>query len=77
MMAHNLFGFDLYYIIKGYVGSTWCSKEIKSGGSNLTCINFSSITGEVKFIEILKYYQKSLGELASTLSDEEKKSLKH
>ena len=77
MMVHNLFGFDLYYIIKGYVAPTWCSKEIKSDGSNLTCINFNSITGEVKLIEILKYYQKSLGELASTLSDEEKKSLKH
>ena len=77
MMEHNLFGFDLYYIIKGYVASTWCSKEIKSGSSNLTCINFSSITGEVKFIDTLKYYQKSLGELASALSDEEKGSLKH
>ena len=76
-MAHNLFGFDLYYVIKGYVASSWCSKEIKSGGSNLTCINFSSITGEVKFIDTLKYYQKSLGELASALSDEEKGSLKH
>ena len=76
-MAHNLFVFDLYYVIKGYVASSWCSKEIKSGGSNLTCINFSSITGEVKFIDTLKYYQKSLGELASALSDEEKGSLKH
>ena len=76
-MAHNLFGFDLYYVIKGYVASSWCSKEIKSDGSNLTCINLSSITVEVKFIDTLKYYQKSLGELASTLSDEEKGSLKH
>ena len=55
MMAHNLFGFDLYYIIKCYVASTWCSKEIKSGGSNLTCINFSGITGEVKFIDTLRH----------------------
>ena len=76
-MAHNLFGFDLYYVIKGYVASSWCSKEIKSDGSNLTCISLSSITGEVKFIDTLKYYQKSLGELASTLSDEEKGSLKY
>ena len=66
-----------WVMVKGYVASSWCSKEIKSGGSNLTCINFSSITGEVKFIDTLKYYQKSLGELASTLSDEEKGSLKH
>ena len=55
MMAHNLFGFDLYYIIKCYVASTWCSKEIRSGGSNLTCINFSGITGEVKFIDTLRH----------------------
>ena len=76
MIAHNLFGFDLYYSIKGYVASALCSKEIKIGGSNLTHINFSNITGEVKFIDTLKYYQKSLGELASALSDEEKIAVK-
>ena len=62
MIAHNLFGFDLYYFIKAYVVSAWCSKEIKTGGSNLTCINFSYITGEVKFNDTLKYYQKNSGE---------------
>ena len=76
VIAHNLFGFDLFYSIKGYVVSALCSKEIKIGGSNLTHINFSNITGEVKFIDTLKYYQKSLGELASTLSDEEKIAVK-
>ena len=24
MIAHNFFGFDLYYFIKGYVASAWC-----------------------------------------------------
>ena len=75
MIAHNLYGSDLYYFIKGYVASAWCSKEIKISGSNLTHINFVNITGEVKFINSLKYYQKSLGELASTLSDEEQKAV--
>ena len=28
VIAHNLFGFDLYYFIKGYVTSAWCSKEL-------------------------------------------------
>ena len=46
------------------------------GGTNLTQINFSNITGETKFIESLKYYQKSLAEIASTLTDEEKISIK-
>ena len=68
VIAHNLFGFDLYYFIKGYVTSAWCSKELKIGGNNLTHINFSNITGEIKFIDSLKYYQKSLAKLASTLS---------
>ena len=71
VIAHNLFGFDLYY-----VASSLCSKELNIGGTNLTQINFSNITEEIKFIGSLKYYQKSLTELASTLSDEEKISVK-
>ena len=76
VIAHYLFGFDLYYIIKGYIASAWCSKKLNIGGTSLTQINFSNITGEIKFIDSLKYYQKSLGELASTLYDEEKISAK-
>ena len=76
VIAHNLFGFDLYYFIKGYIASAWCSKELNIGGNNLAHINFSNITGEIKFIDSWKYYQKSLAELASTLSDEEKIAVK-
>ena len=76
VIAHNLFGFDLYYFIKGYITSAWCFKELNIGGTNLTQINFSNITNEIKFIDSLKYYQKILAELASTLSDEEKISVK-
>ena len=45
------------------------------GGKNLTQINFSNITGEIKSIDSLKYYQKSFAELASILTDEEKISI--
>ena len=76
VIAHNLFGFDLYYFIKEYVTSAWCSKELKIGGSNLNHIDFSNIVGEINFIDSLKYYQKSLAELASTLPDEEKMAVK-
>ena len=48
---------------------------LNNGGTNLTQINFSNITGEIKFIDSLKYYQKSLAELASSLTDEEKISI--
>ena len=71
VIARNLFGFDLYYFIKDYIASAWCSKELNIGGNNLTHINFSNITGEIKFIDSLKYYQKNLAELASTSSQEE------
>ena len=76
VIAHNLFGFDLYYFIKGSIAFAWCSKELNIGGNNLTQINFSNITGEIKFIYTLRYYQKILAELASKLSDEEKISVK-
>ena len=76
VIAHNLFGFDLCCFIKGYVAFAWCSEELKIGWNNFTHINFSNITGEIKFIDSLKYYQKSLAELVSTLSDEEKMAVK-
>ena len=60
--------------MKGYQAMAWCTKYKKCGGSNLTHINFANISGEVKFVDILKYYQKSLAELLAVLSDEEKKS---
>ena len=71
-----MFGFDLYYFIKGYIASTWCSKELNIRGPNLTQISFSNIAGEIKFIDNLKHYQKRLAELTSTFSDKEKISVK-
>ena len=68
VIAYNLFGFDLYYFIKGYIASVWYSKSLNIAGNNLTQINFSSIAGEIKFI--------SLAELASTFSVEEKLAVK-
>ena len=28
VIVHNLLGFDLYYFIKGYIASAWCSKSL-------------------------------------------------
>ena len=72
VVAHNLFGFDLYYFIIDYIASAWCSKSLNIAGNNLTHINFSKIAGEIKFIDSLNFYQKSFSVLASTLSVEEK-----
>ena len=65
LIAHNLFGFDMFYFIKGYRdrASAWGSKDLHFGGNNLTNINFQNIGCEIKFIDTLKYYQKGLGNL--------------
>ena len=59
VIANNLFGFDLYYFIKGYIAPAWCLKMLNIGGRNSMQNYFSNITGEIKFIDSLKYCQKS------------------
>ena len=77
MIAHNLFGFDMFFFfIKGFHAIAWGTEDLNVGRTNLTHINYGNIAAEIKFIDTLKYYQKSLGELAATLSDE-KISIKH
>ena len=55
-LAHNLFGFDLYYFIKAYIASAWCSKSLNTGGSNLTQVNFGNIAVKSELIDTLKFY---------------------
>ena len=46
------------------------------GGTNFIQVNFGNIAGEIKLIDTLKFYQKSLADIASTLSDEEMVAVK-
>ena len=66
-IAHNLFGFDFWIFMKGFSATAWRSKELSAGGTNLTNLNYSSIRGEIKFIDSLKCYQRSLAELTSSM----------
>ena len=75
--AHNFFGFDLFYYMKAYIASVWYSKELNIGGTNLTQANYGNISGEIRLIDSLKFYQRSLGELSSTLTAEEKNAVKN
>ena len=61
--------------MKAYISSAWCSKELNIGG-NLTQANYGNISGEIRLIDSLKFYQRSLGELSSTLTAEEKNAVK-
>ena len=75
-IAHKFFGFDLFYFLRAYITSAWCSKELNIGGNSLTQVNYGNIGGKIKLIDSLKFYQRSLGELYSTLTEEEKNAVK-
>ena len=62
--------------MKAYIASAWCSKELNIGGTHLTQANYGNISGEIRLIDSLKFYQRSLGELSSTLTAEEKNAVK-
>ena len=69
VIAHNLFRFDYWFFLKGYSTTAWTTKELSAGGCNLTNLNFSSIRGDIKFIDTIKYYQRSLAELTSSMDE--------
>ena len=71
-VAHNFFGFDIFYFLKTYVATAWCSKKLNIGGTNLTHVNYGIIDNEIKLIDSMKYYQKSMAALSSTLNSLEK-----
>ena len=73
--AHNFFGFDLFYYLKGYTTFAWFSKTVNVGGTNLTHANFRNITREIRLIDSLKFYQRSLSELSSTFTSDENRAV--
>ena len=75
VIAHNFFGFDVFYFIKTFVASAWCSKKLNIGGTNLTHVNYGMLENEIKLIDSMKYYQKSLAALSSTLTEYEKEKV--
>ena len=61
----------MFFFIKGTRLLIWETKDINIGGTGLTNITYTSI-GNIKFIDTMKYNQISLGQLATTLTDDEK-----
>ena len=75
VIAHNIFGFDVFYFVKTFVATAWCSKKLNIGGTNLTHVNYGLIENKIKLIDSMKYYQKSLEALSSTLTQYEKEKV--
>lgn len=53
--AHNFFGFDFSFVVRGMRLAVWKSKELNVGGCNLTNINFANLGNVIKFIDTVKY----------------------
>ena len=56
IFPHNLFSFDMFFVLKGFRATAWNTKDINKGGKNLANINFGNTASETKFIDTLKYY---------------------
>ena len=62
----------MLFIVKRTRLSVWGTKDANSGGTGLTNVNLKSVGAQVKFINTMKYFLTSLGQLASTLDEIEK-----
>ena len=74
-IAHNFFGFNIFFLIKGIRFLVWQTRDVNIGRSGLTNINFANIGSQVKSIDPIKYYQASLLKLASIIDEIEKKNV--
>ena len=76
VIAHNQFRFDFFLILKGIRPTVWETMDIKIGGKNASNINFAAIANQVRFIDIIKYFQQSLAGLAESMNDEERQGIR-
>ena len=67
IIAHNLFRFDFFFLLKGLRAAVWKTRDITIRGTNPTNISFTMIGNQVIFIDPLKYFQQGLQTLASNL----------
>ena len=67
IIAHNLFRFDFFFLLKGLRAAVWKTRDITIRGTNPTNISFTIIGNQVIFIDPLKYFQQGLQTLASNL----------
>ena len=72
LFAQNLLELDLFFAVKGIKLCVSRTKNLSISGSNLTNINYTNISDQVKFTDIMKYYQQSLVNLAEIITEEEK-----
>ena len=70
VFTHNQFRFVFFLSLKGLV---WETTRIEIGGKNPTDINFTTIKHQVRFINMVKYFQHSLESFANSMAVVERK----
>ena len=55
VFAHNLFSFDFFFVVKGIQQCVWRTKQLYTGGVNLTNVQYANIGNQVKSIDTMKY----------------------
>ena len=58
VFAHNLLSFDFFFVVEGIKLCVWRTKQLNTGGTNLTNMQYHNIGNQVKFIDTIKYYQQ-------------------
>ena len=76
VIAHNLFRFDFFLVMKGLRLCVWRTKNLNIGGKSINDINYVNISDQVKFIDTIKYYQEPLASLAKYDETNEKENIK-
>ena len=76
VIAHNQFRFDFFFFLKGIRPTVWETSRIKIGSKNASNINIELIGNQVRFIDTIKYFQQSLGNLGASMTDTEKNNIK-
>ena len=76
VIAHNQFRFDFFLFLKGLRPTVRETADIRIGGKNAIYINVVTIENQVRFIDTVKYYQQSLANLASSMTETERENLR-
>ena len=66
-MYVTFLGLISFFLVKGIRLSVWKSRDLSTGGSNVTNVNYVNIGDQVKFVQTLKYYKQSLAVLSATI----------
>ena len=75
VFAHNVFRFDVFFLLKGLRAGVWRTRDISIGGKNSNDISFANIGNQITFLDTITYFQQSLCALANSLTDSKKSAM--